>query len=375
MFPYWGRYLPYCPRSSFRIGAALADHERAAWLRQLATRDAMLSAASPSIYVATPRRFTRPDRLARARTALTNLLAMIDVAQQAALVRGMGARIVAVEHLPVLPAARLIFSHHTVEDSTFSMLREKGSEIWHFKTGDLPNSVTLDPMGFSGWSSLAGKRLVDLDLDEIDQHEADVYFSSCRDAIIGGNISKYPQKRETLLTVPQRPYVFVAMQTLGDMVQNAAYIPMLEMLRIVVDRFRGTQYSVVVKRHPKCHSRQVFQAIASLKDEPHVKIVDLSIHQILARASALITVNSGVGSEAMLHRVPIYCFGAADYAPIAHRVISADEFRSLTDPIRPVCSNDELSRFHHFYRLRHQAIGIEALRQRVEALVDRYQKD
>ena len=43
-------------------------------------------------------------------------------------------------------------------------------------------------------------------------------------------------------------------------------------------------------------------------------VTPASIHQILPRATAVVTVNSGVGFEALLYLKPVVCLGRADYS-------------------------------------------------------------
>ena len=47
----------------------------------------------------------------------------------------------------------------------------------------------------------------------------------------------------------------------------------------------------------------------------------VSIHQTLASADVVITVNSGVGLEAVLHQKKVLTFGNADYSTIAHKIM------------------------------------------------------
>lgn len=364
------RRLPFLPRLSLAVARRVSDPDRSALMGRILAQDLILRDLPLSTYVATPRRFLRPDRLARKRTALTNLLAMIDVAQAAAIKRGLGLQIVAVEQLQDLPPARLVLSHHTVEDGLFTALREKGSTVWHFKTGDLPGSLTIDAGGFSGWSTLARRSIESLDLDSMDLTAAEAFFQQRYAAVVGENQSKYQQPDQTQASLPDPLFVFVALQTLGDMVQRQARVPMLDMLAMVIRRFAGTGVTVVVKRHPKCRSKRVLAAINAARLQPHVRITAASIHQILAAASALFTVNSGVGSEAMLHKVPIYCFGGADYAPVAHQVRSEGDLIEMTTPIRPAVSDADLVRFHAYYRQTHQSFGKDRLSARVDRLFD-----
>jgi hypothetical protein len=364
------RRLPFLPRLSLGIARRLSDPDRAALIDRLLAQDQTLRHRPVAAYVATPRRFLRPDRLARKRTALTNLLTMIDIAQQVADRRGLGCRIVAYEQLRDLPPARLVLSHHTVEDAMFRDLRAQGAAVWHFKTGDLPGSLTVDQGGFSGWSSLATRSIDSLNLGSINLAEAQDFFASRFRDVVGGNQSKYLQPDDASADLPSGPYVFVALQTIGDMVQRQAHVPMLEMLTMIVRRFAGSGVAVVVKRHPKCRSKRVARQLAVAAQQPHVRITIASIHQILSGATAVFTVNSGVGSEAMLHKVPIYCFGGADYAPVAHSLRSDADLVALTSPIRPAVSDADLVRFHAFYRQTHQIQGRDKLTKRVETLFD-----
>ena len=72
----------------------------------------------------------------------------------------------------------------------------------------------------------------------------------------------------------------------------------------------------------------------------------------------------------MLHKVPIYCFGGADYAPVAHTLRSEADLIAMTTPIRPAVSEADLVRFHAYYRQTHQVLGQERLTTRVDALFD-----
>lgn len=44
---------------------------------------------------------------------------------------------------------------------------------------------------------------------------------------------------------------------------------------------------------------------------------DASIHDLISAASAVVTVNSGVGMESVLHETPVYAFGKANYSEVA----------------------------------------------------------
>ena len=219
----------------------------------------------------------------------------------------------------------------------------------HFKRGDLPGYLVLDLGGYSGWSTLSGATIADLTLPPLAEAEA-----TCRTLwqnIVAANVSKYPQDdlQEQADPLPET-YVFVPMQVTGDRTQLVARFTMDEMLDLVIQRFAGTRTAVVVKPHPKEHGLGKLANLMALAEAGTIILRFDSIHRLIAGAEAVITVNSGVGSETLLHGKPIYCFGAADYDAVAHRIVSAEQFTALTSPIRPAVSPADLVRFSAYYR-------------------------
>lgn len=225
-------------------------------------------------------------------------------------------------------------------------------DVVHFKPGDLPYSVIIDEGGYSGWSTLAQADLASLPLPGED--EAERFFEEHRSAVLSSNISKYAQKGMGGETALPEDYVFVALQMINDRTQAMARVPMLDMLDIVIRRFRGTGTKVVVKRHPKCTSPLVAERLRQLLDAGEIVPGDMSIHTLIANSRAVCTVNSGVGSESIIHMKPVYLFGAADYNCIAHRIGGEADFVAATQEIALPCSESELKKFLFFYRNRYQ---------------------
>ena len=84
---------------------------------------------------------------------------------------------------------------------------------------------------------------------------------------------------------------------------------------------------------------EVLDGDASARATPgetgEILISDASIHQLIEPALAVFTVNSGVGSEALLHLKPVYLFGRADYRHVCHEIHRYEQqladVRSVTD--------------------------------------------
>lgn len=219
----------------------------------------------------------------------------------------------------------------------------------HFKRADLPDYLVIDSGGYSGWSSLSGCHLSDLDLPEVP--EAAEFVTQHVQEIQSRNLSKYtqPPMGDGGDLLPQS-YVFVALQVPNDRTQSMARFSTQQMLTIVVDRFKGSGIAVVVKPHPRAKSAILTALLSDLSARGLIILRHDSIHDLVRQAMAVITINSGVGSESMIYKKPIYTFGASDYDAVTHRISSAAQFNDLTTPIRPAVSEDHLVRFIAYYR-------------------------
>lgn len=354
------------PWFNIALAAKLTKGSRSAELQALLASKPT-PAQSPRIIVATPRRFVSLPKLLKPNAAIDAMLrtfrATMDIAAEQGLAAGLD-----LSDKPNPPRAPALYlSHHTIETSAFAALRARGTRVVHFKAADLPGRTTFDPMGFAGWSSVASQSLDQLDVGGVSTDQINTFFDSMKAEITGKALSKYPQS-QTLEPLPER-FVFVALQTIGDMVQRNAFMPMLDMLEAVIRRFENTGYKVVVKRHPKCRNRRVRKALDAVAQRPHVMVSEASIHQLLSSAQAVFTVNSGVGGEALVYETPLYCFGKADYSAVAHEIRCMADLEAATTPIRPACSAHDLRRFVYFYRNIYQFRQEDQLYSQITALI------
>jgi capsule polysaccharide modification protein KpsS len=207
----------------------------------------------------------------------------------------------------------------------------------------------LDAGGYSGWSTLSGANIADLTLPPLD--EAEALCAQLWQDIVVANVSKYEQDDVTPDADPlPADYVFVPLQVAGDRTQRVARFSMPDMLDMVVNRFRGTDTVVVVKPHPKSKDMEQVAKLIAMTEAGEIMMRFDSIHHLIAGAKAVITINSGVGSETLLHRKPLYCLGAADYDCVAHRITSVEQFTDLTTPIRHAVPEADYVRFSAYYR-------------------------
>lgn len=194
-----------------------------------------------------------------------------------------------------------IWSYHTVG---------RWPRIVHFKAADVPPYLCIDSEGFAGWATLAFE---DFESLGIESSPKDIKFAQeWATRYHFSNESKYEQAPLGANNLPG-DFVFVALQVASDLSQKLRRWPQWVMLLMVATRFAGSDLKTVVKRHPKCESRVIGGILYLLEKTRLIQVTKASIHELIPKSRAIFTVNSGVGSEALMYEKPVYLFGSADY--------------------------------------------------------------
>lgn|GEM_PF-2897699 len=237
-------------------------------------------------------------------------------------------------------ARAVSLSHHTFAEG----MGAPGHSL-HLMTGYLPGYLILERGGYSGWSDMATDPPLAA-IDAIDDARPEAAFQALRADYIDGNRSKFRQPVVGADAIPEG-CIFVALQKPDDSVQDLAHIPMLEMLAATVAWGGRRNVPVVVKRHPFCRSEAVRAALAALPD--HARVTRASVHGIFPSARAVVTVNSGVGFEALLHLKPVILAGASDYHAAASTVRSVAELEAALEASADGAEPARIKRFLAYY--------------------------
>ncbi|WP_237153529.1 capsular polysaccharide export protein, LipB/KpsS family [Oryzibacter oryziterrae] len=220
----------------------------------------------------------------------------------------------------------------------------------HIKETERRGWFSVDSQGYSGWAAFAKAPLPDADIATPEEIAA--FIAEERRIVIGGNQSKYDQPAtERSAAATDRPYIFVPTQVIGDAVQRLARFHPIEMLEEVVAAGQRLGIDVLVKRHPRCKSWAMSLALRRAERRGLIKLVDGSIHDLIAGASAVCVVNSGTGAEALLHGKPVYTFGEAEYQAATFRITRPGEFADVFVPHRLPVPPEDIDRL--IYALRH----------------------
>lgn len=250
---------------------------------------------------------------------------------------------------------------HTVDDG-------RNRNI-HLKLGTLFGHFILDSKGYSGWSSIT-----DADFDvltrDVDPLEADAHWNDLYLRLVGGGKSKYAQEEDEGPEISD--YLFFPMQVANDTVARLADIDTLSLLRALASWARTSAIRVVVKRHPMCKSRAIADALAQEEAAGAIVVSNASVHSLISNAQGVVTVNSGVGAEALLHLKPVITTGASDYAVATSRVSSVDELVALLDgDAWRVVDREKIKKFLWIYTKRYmvECADTAALSVRLGALL------
>ena len=166
----------------------------------------------------------------------------------------------------------------------------------------------LDPQGFRATASIGA---MPFHPDQIDGSAAQAFFARLRKRLLGNRISRYAQPREKNDFPAGCIAVFLQSEAHRGL-RETCYLSHEVMLAALLAR--PDPRPIVIKPHPlepDGKGRATAEALAAR--DGRVIVTDANLHDILDRAAVTVTINSAVGLESMLHRVPVVLCGQADF--------------------------------------------------------------
>ena len=196
-------------------------------------------------------------------------------------------------------------------------------------------------------------------------------LAECSDA----NQSKFdqpPRQSREALGLPAK-YIFCPCQIPHDeTLRFHSDVGMAELVQALAEWAQKSGTNVVFKPHPA--NRAAMSPLHEAAPEgEHVHWIDASIHDLIAHSTAVYTVNSGVGLEAILHGKPVVTFGRADYdavtvkgetGELSHlwRIVNSDQLAGIRA--------EAYRRFADWYVNRHAFDAAKLDAARLVALVE-----
>lgn len=176
----------------------------------------------------------------------------------------------------------------------------------------------LDPWGIRAQSSVASKAFV-----PAPEAQAHRFADRLRRRLVEPRRSRYPQPLFRTEVPPGCIAIFLQSEQHRG-VEETCYLSSREMVEAVLDR--EDPRPIVIKRHPRDSDPDTKAYLDSIaKVDRRVHLLAANIHDILSRAAVCVTINSAVGIEAHLHRVPVVLCGESDFHHAAVTVRGAGD--------------------------------------------------
>lgn len=210
-------------------------------------------------------------------------------------------------------------SIHIVHHGRFAHPRVRNADVayiypfWNF-----------DARGIRAFSSMADAHFPQ---DDIDPAVAHPFFRRLRQRIVQRRTSRYPQPEGISDVGKVRAAVFL--QSEGHrVVGETCYLDRWTMVSGVCEAVDGP---IVVKPHPRDDDPATRDGLRDLQARfPHLRVSDGNIHDLIAAADRVVTINSAVGIEAYLHRKPVVLCGQSDFHHVADVARDVDALRDIT---------------------------------------------
>ena len=191
----------------------------------------------------------------------------------------------------------------------------------------IPTIFSIDPYG---WGATAlSYHLNNIDgCPPVSQENMNIYDTLAKRIL--SNTSKFEQPERKPLKLEYNDYVFFPCQIPHDeTIKYHSDITVEKTLEYLLKWSSVTGKHIVIKGHPVNPG-----SMASIREVAnsykHTWIDDYSIHDLIEGAKMVVTVNSGVGLEAILHGKQVVTFGRADYDLVTYNATSKNYFDVLS---------------------------------------------
>lgn len=166
----------------------------------------------------------------------------------------------------------------------------------------------LDPHGIRALSSIGAAKFK---RSEIDPTEANAFHRRMVRRWVKQRRSRGVQP-EVRADVPENCIAVFLQSERDRAVEETCHLDRVSMVKALLRR--DDPRPVVIKPHPRDRSPGTREWLTELAArDARVVVCHGNIHDILAKADVTVTINSAVGIESMLHRVPVVLCGQADF--------------------------------------------------------------
>jgi hypothetical protein len=220
------------------------------------------------------------------------------------------------------------FVYENSKDATRIYIPHKQNDTWqpdprvrYYMQMVIPSIFSIDP---DGWCAGASVWPINANGDANSG-----IFDQLAERI-NSNVSKFDQPERGKNKLGIKDYVFFPCQIPHDeTIKYHSDFTVEDALNLTLNWVERTDKKLVIKGHPvNPGSMANLKMIASRRS--CIWVDDGNIHDLLADARLVVTVNSGVGFEAILHDKPVFTFGRADYDAVSYGGVNQNDKGSIS---------------------------------------------
>lgn len=212
--------------------------------------------------------------------------------------------------VPLLTRAEEILSPLMLEAGGLHVMmgpkRHQGENIFHAHPSYLRGFWYLDTKGYFWNSSIRDKQF---SANSVDAEAADKFLAEVFGHLNRNNLSKRPQPAR--LTSGVKPgAALVVIQDIEKYSEQIHYLKSRAMIRNVS---RATDRTVYVKLHPLLSETKRRDLTNFCNEIERVEVIEASVHELIGAVDVVVTQNSAVGVEAIMHQKPVLTCAKTDY--------------------------------------------------------------
>ena len=182
----------------------------------------------------------------------------------------------------------------------------KDKEVYYYMQTTFPWIFSVDSKGWAGGASVYPYN--SLYTDKVDN----TVFNNLRTRALE-NKSKFSQPEYSDIQLPENFVLFTCQIPHDETIKYHSQVGVGKALIWTCEATKKLGIPLVVKGHP-INKDSMIGLKNSLVNYNHVTYLDnVSIHQLISLSKCVVTVNSGTGMEALLHKKPVITFGQAEY--------------------------------------------------------------
>jgi hypothetical protein len=230
----------------------------------------------------------------------------------------------------------------------------------YYKQMHLRNLFTIDT---EGWGADHSAMRSGPDFEWVDPDAAAAFCAGLARGFLATGISK--DRQPPIGSGDELPdeFIFVPTQLRTDYVNiHHSPISVPDFIRTVAAWGEDRGQSLVIKIHPSGRNDpEVNDAVDYCRREfGRAVFADANVHELITRSAGVITINSGVGFESLIHGRPVATFGDCDYRWATFNATAAtlDEAREHIHGFTPAALRRQQQFIYHYCN--HHAYSIDA---------------